>query len=86
MTNTTNDSTITLTNNGGTYTVEVEALLFATARVEAKGLDDIAVQRLAADACGYDSCGYDSWETAPFKTWSRLEVMIAWVESGNFSL
>lgn len=79
MTNTTNEPTITLRNEGGTYTVEVEALIFATALVDTKGFDDIAVQRLAADACGYDS-----WATAPFKTWSRLEVMIAWVESGNF--
>lgn len=83
MTNTdTNiNPTITLTNMGGEYTVEVDALNLALHKVRNRGLllegNGATLRRLAADACGYP----DSDD--PFLTWSDLEVIIAWVESGN---
>ena len=78
--NTDTNPTITLNNMGGTYTVEVDALHLALIQVRNRGLDAAPLQlrRLAADACGYSE-GSD-----PFRAWQDIEVIIAWVESGNF--
>jgi hypothetical protein len=74
--------TITLNNMGGTYIVEVDALNLAMIQVRNRGLllegNEATFRRLAADACGYRS------EEGPFRAWADLEVLIAWVESGNF--
>lgn len=72
---------ITLTNMGGTYIVEVDALHMALIQVRNRGLlsgDRSILRRLAADACGYSS------NQDPFRAWQDIEGVIAWVESGNF--
>ena len=39
----------------------------------------------AADACGYSRNWLGLHDEDVFRGWTRLEVLIAWVESGNFA-
>lgn len=84
MNNDTNiNPTITLTNAGGTYTVEVDALNLALTKTANRS--DFLVRQQAADACGYDRGFAGLHDDDVFRGWTRLEVIIAWVESGNFA-
>lgn len=77
MNNNNLNPTITLTNRHGAYTVEVDILNLAI--LKTKNRSDALIRRQAAGACGFDEA---DWDTA-FLGDSRLEVLIAWVESGN---
>lgn len=80
----TTNPTITLNNMGGAYTVEVDRLNLALHQARTRGLleegNGATFRYLAAQACGYTEA--DSRDA--FRSWSDLEVMIAWVESGNW--
>jgi len=80
--NTDINPTLTLKNMGGTYTVEVDqlniAIILATSRGLLKAENFDKLRKLATDACGYRE------GEEPFRAWTSLEVLIAWVDSGNF--
>ena len=86
MTNndTNTNPTITLNNMGGAYTVEVDRLNLALHQARTRGLleegNGATFRYLAAGACGYPEADCAD----AFRAWSDLEVIIAWVESGNW--
>lgn len=68
---------LTLENSKGVYKVEVDKLNLAILKT-ATWTDD-QVKTTAGDCCGYRDPG-----TEVFRSDTRLEVLIALVESGNF--
>lgn len=78
MTN--NDTaTITLNNNHGTYTADVDMVGLALIKTAGRPLPDL--RREVAGCCGYDEGDVDALRDC---TW--LELCIIWIESGNFVL
>ena len=75
--------TLTLTNAGGAYTIEVDTLNLAL--IKTATLAEAVLRDRAADACGYSRNWLGLHDEDVFRGWTRLEVLIAWVESGNFA-
>jgi len=75
----TNTAILSLTNAHGLFTVEVSILnraLIATAN-----RSDALLRIQAAGHCGYGE--FAMGDATPLDDCSRLEVLIAWIESGN---
>lgn len=68
---------LTLENSKGVYKVEVDLLNLAI--LKTADWDDALVKKIAGDCCGYRDPGEEV-----FRSDTRLEVLIALVESGNF--
>lgn len=77
----TNTATITLNNNHGAFTVEVRVLNRAIAAT--KHRSDALIRHQAAGSCGFPDYDWMAGEAGPYDDISRLEVLIAWIESGN---
>lgn len=77
----TNTATISLTNAHGLFTVEVPVLNRAIAATKHRSTELIRSQ--AAGCTGFPEYDWIAGEAGPYDDCSRLEVLIAWIESGN---
>lgn len=77
MTN--NDAMISLTNAHGLFKVQVRTLNRAIAAT--KHRSDALIRSQAAGCCGYGE--FEVGAPNPMDDMSRIEVLIAWIESGN---
>lgn len=77
----TNTATIQLTNAHGLFEVQVPTLNRALAATEHRSIALLRYQ--AATSTGFDDYDWIAGEEGPYDNDSRLEVLIAWIESGN---
>ena len=77
----TNTATITLNNTHGAFTVQVAVLNRAIAATKFRS--DELIRHQAAGCTGFDDYDWIAGEAGPYDDCSRLEVLIAWIESGN---
>jgi hypothetical protein len=73
----TNTATITLTNAHGLHTASVAVL--NRAMIATANRSDDLLRRQAAGHCGFAEA---DWDLA-YADCSRIEVLIAWIDSGN---